>query len=212
MIDQNYLDRLVIYFDSKKEIIEAYFGFAYNDNTKANELILAVYHFGNVQEIQRDTWLIKSEFYPELQLYFASSENDPALFEFVKNNNFSFYNKTHSKLLEQKIMKRWFDKARFETDLVIFLKENNPITLARDFETSSHTLTFQTFIRNSGEFVPLFSDREMVSKCGMTEIPSNLTILEFDWQKLNTVLDKKLDDSFYVLNPGNPFEVEIFPS
>jgi hypothetical protein len=208
-IDGDFINDLINYFGSKQEVIEAYFGFACTQVTKANQLIPAVYHNGQLQDIQRATWSIKTKYFSDSPLYFASNEIDKDLFEFIKSHNFSFYFKEQNKLLEQKIMQRWFEKLRFEKAFKQFLKHSKIITLVKDFDPSNHFLTFQSYTRNSDEFVPLFSDKEMISKSGMAEIYSNLTVMQFDWERLNEVLNKKLDNQFFVLNPGTPFEVEI---
>ena len=68
---------------------------------------------------------------------------------------------------------------------------------------------FQTYVRNGREFIPLFSDKEMIYKSGMTEVPPELTAIEFDWTRVDEMLNGKLSRKFYVLNPGTSFEVEF---
>ena len=63
----------------------------------ANQLILAIDHIGHLEDIQKSTWLIKTKYFPDDLLYFASVERDKDLFDFIKQHNFSFYSNKKSK-------------------------------------------------------------------------------------------------------------------
>jgi len=49
----------------------------------------------------------------------------------------------------------------------------------------------------------------MIQKTGMSVIPENLTVLAFDFNQLNSLIDDNLNNRLYILNPGSQFEFEF---
>jgi type III secretion system (T3SS) SseB-like protein len=207
---KNFVDDLIETFKSTIEVNDAYFGYMYNNNTNNQHLFLSVGLTSNEEGTKSMTWLTKSKYYPDLVLHFASNLSDPNIYDFIKTHNFSFYEKTKSKTLEQKMMRQWFEPEKYKKEFIDTLRQSKISTLLKDFDKESHIINFQTYIRKSGEFIPLFSDREMIKKSGMTNVPSNLTAVEFDFQKLNSILNNGLSNKFFVLNPGTAFEIEFY--
>jgi hypothetical protein len=107
-------------------------------------------------------------------------------------------------------MKKWFEPKKYKNDLVEEIKKSKIVTLLKNFDKESQIIDFQMYVREDREFVPLFSDREMIGKSGMTELPSDLTIVGFDFEKMNELLEGALDNQFFVLNPGTAFEVAFY--
>lgn len=154
------------------------------------------------------THFIKETFLPDIPMYYTSTDDQPELLHFIEETNFPFYIKEKPQPLNILVMKQWFDPT-FKKSFVEQIKTSKVTSLFKDFDPLGRGFDFQTFVRDGKEFIPLFSGKEMVFKSGMTEVPSDLTVAEFDWQKIDDAIDGSLKEHFYVLNPGTSFEVEF---
>lgn len=208
---RNFVSDLVNYFSSNKYITDAWFGYVPLQNAPQPLLFLSLGLTAGADEeaIKATTWFIKQTHFPEgLQL--ATSTSHANVYEFINERNFAFYTAGSNTTLEQAVMKQWFQPERFKQEFIDTLKHSRPVTLIKDLDMNSNIMHFQTFVRNSGEFIPLFTGKEMVAKSGMTEVPPNLTVMEFDFEKINELLGYALNNNFFVLNPGTAFEVEFY--
>ncbi|MBB6502502.1 enhanced serine sensitivity protein SseB C-terminal domain-containing protein [Pedobacter cryoconitis] len=208
MTDTGFVDSLINLFRTKPAVLKAYFGLLYDEEKGGNDLFLAVDHQGDEEEIKKTTHFIKSTFLPAQQLFFTSKEDQPELMDFIKGTNFPFYVKDKTLALNVLIMKLWFDPT-YKKSFIQQIKMSKVTSLFKDFDPQSKVVNFQTFIRDGKEFIPLFSEKEMVFKSGMTQVPTDLTVAEFDWKKIDEAIDRGVKQHFYVLNPGTSFEVEF---
>lgn len=207
--DDSYIGNLISLFISYPAVTAAYFGLLYGDTDMEGDLFLAVAHAGDTEELHLMTEKLRQTFFPEKKIYFTSDSFQPELMGYIVEGNFPFYVKNRPQALSVTIMKQWFNPEKYITDLIRQIKTGKVISLFKDFDPFSSNLNFQTFVRNGREFIPLFSDKDMVFKSGMTEVPEDLTVMEFDWRKVNNVVDGNFKEHFYVLNPGTSFEVEF---
>jgi len=209
-INRNYMDELVSFFTSNPAVSKAYFGLIYNEEESREDLFLAVEHEGDLSAIKSITGRLKQKFLPaERKLFFTSTENQPELFNYVAQNNFPFYVQDKPQPLPVAVMKQWFNPEKYRKEFLYRVKTGRLSSLFKDFNPNSNMIYFQTYVRNGREFIPLFSDKEMIYKSGMTQVPPELTAIEFDWTRVNEMLNGKLSRNFYVLNPGTSFEVEF---
>jgi len=206
MTDTGFVDSLINLFRTKPAVLKAYFGLLYDEENGKSDLFLAVDHQGEVEELKKATYFIKNAFLPAQQLFFTSKEDQPELMDFIKETNFPFYVKDKTQVLNVLIMKLWFDPT-FKKSFIQQIKMSRITSLFKDFDPHSEIINFQTFIRDGKEFIPLFSEREMIFKSGMTQVPADLTVAEFDWKKIDEAVDHGVKEHFYVLNPGTSFEV-----
>ncbi|TWV99344.1 enhanced serine sensitivity protein SseB C-terminal domain-containing protein [Chitinophaga pinensis] len=91
--DRNFVDDLVSYFSSETAVTAAYFGFAYNNTSKAHILVLAIDHQGDEDAIQEITWMIKSQFMQDTEIFYTSSVTNPELTDYIRQHNLPFYHK-----------------------------------------------------------------------------------------------------------------------
>lgn len=122
---------------------------------------------------------------------------------------FPFYVKGELRFLNVAIMRYWFNPGLYENDLIHQLKTGTAISLFKDFDPFGNAIIFLTYIRDGKEFIPLFSEKDMIFKSSMKEVPQDLTVMEFDWAKVDKVVEGNLREHLYVLNPGTSFEFEF---
>lgn len=206
---KSYVEHLARVFAAKPDIEQAYFGLLYQEGQEKGDLFLAVEHSGDGKEIEKMAEIVRSTYMPERKLLFASSTIKPELLDIIAESNFPFYVKNKASLLNIAIMKQWIDPERYTRDFLLQIQTGRVTSLFKDFDPLSNVFSFQTYVKEGRAFIPLFSDRQMVYKSGMTEVPSDLTILEFDWVKIQEAIDGKFRRHLYVLNPGTSFEVEF---
>ncbi len=206
--DLGFVDNLINLFITKPTVQKAYFGLLYDEEKDDSDLFLAVDQLGDADGVKKMTHFIKTTFLPGKQLFYTSTEDQPELLEFIQRTNFPFYVKDNPQPLNVSVMKQWFDPS-YKRSFVEQVKISKVTSLFKDFDPLSKRIDFQTFVRDGKEFIPLFSEKDMVFKSGMTEIPNDLTIAEFDWRKIDEAIDGSLKQHFYVLNPGTSFEVEF---
>jgi len=207
--NKSFIDNLVRVLAANPAIEEAYFGLLYNDQQEREDLFLGIAHQGAAEEIQNMTDIVRQTYLPQREILFASTAFQPELFGIIANSNFPFYIKNRSLPLNMAIMNQWFDPEAYRNNFMFQVRTAKVTSLFKDFDPMSNVLNFQTFVRNGKEFIPLFSEREMIFKSGMTQVPSDLTALEFDWTRIDEAIDRKDKLHFYVLNPGTSFEVEF---
>lgn len=208
-MNKNYIESLISFFSSSPAVLKAYFGLLYNEQDDTEDLFLAVEHDGDLDVIRSAVELLRQQFLPYRQLSFTSSEYDPELLGFIEQTNSPFYALDEPKPLHVAVMKYWFEPEKYRKEFIKQVTTARLRSLFKDFNPMSNALNFQTFVKDGREFIPLFSDKEMIVKSGMTEVPSDLTVVEFDWSKVDELLDGKLRDNFYVLNPGTSFGIEF---
>lgn len=207
--DMGFIENLVNLFVTKPTVLRAYFGLLYDEENDDNDLFLAVEHLGEDEGLKKMTRLIKDTFLPDIAMFYTSTEDQPELLDFIEETNFPFYVKDKPQPLHILVMKQWFDPS-FKNSFIEKVKTSKVTSLFKDFNPLGKGVDFQTFVREGKEFIPLFSEKEMVFKSGMTEVPSDLTVAEFDWRKIDEAIDGSLKEHFYVLNPGTSFEVEFY--
>jgi hypothetical protein len=61
-IDEDFVDRLIAFFESQPEVSNAYFGMLQNSNTNTSHLFLAVDHNGDENYMMQQTWNIKTHY------------------------------------------------------------------------------------------------------------------------------------------------------
>jgi hypothetical protein len=206
--DESYIGRLAQLFAATPAVVRAYFGLLYDVQDNA-ELFLGVELEEEAEEIGPMTEKLRATYMPARLVHFVSNIGEPELLDYVVESNFPFYERNRPNPLNMAVMKCWFNPTRYKSDLIRQVKNGTVTTLFKDFNPFGDSLNFQTYIRNGKEFIPLFSDEEMIGKSGMTELPEDLTIMEFDWIKINEAVSGNLREHFYVLNPGTSFEVEF---
>jgi hypothetical protein len=206
--DESYVERLAQLFAATPAVARAYFGLLYDVQNRA-ELFLGVELQEEAEEIGPMTEKLRATYMPARLVHFVSNMREPELLEYVVESNFPFYERNRPTPLNMAVMKCWFNPARYKSDLIRQVKNGIVTTLFKDFNPFGDSLNFQTYIRNGKEFIPLFSNVEMIGKSGMTKLPEDLTIMEFDWIKINEAVSGNLREHFYVLNPGTSFEVEF---
>jgi len=208
-IDNSYLGNLVSLFISDPAVKKAYFGLLHYEGQLHGDLFLAIEHDGEADEIYQMTEQIKQNHLPDQEIFFTSTAIQPELLDHIIESNFPFYVKNKPQALNLAVMKQWFNPIKYKKDLIRHIKTGKIISLFKDFDPLSDTLNFQTFIRNGKEFIPLFTEKDMIPKSGMTELPKDLTMLEFDWRKVDEGVDGHLKEHYYILNPDTSFEVEF---
>ncbi|PSL34549.1 enhanced serine sensitivity protein SseB C-terminal domain-containing protein [Chitinophaga ginsengisoli] len=201
----NFVDDLVTYFSSQPEVTAAYFGFAYN-SVKQYQLFLAVDHEGIAEVISDPTWMIKSAHMSDTEIQYASPTRSSDMLEYISQHNPPFYHKDNSALLQQKVMKQWFDVTKYKQELIDTLKASKVFTLAHEYEKPADRLSFTTYVRDTGEFIPLFSHQDMIAKSGISEIPTGRLAVQLPFEMISKMLGQ---EQFFILNPGTPFEVEL---
>lgn len=204
--DSNFVDDLVSYFRSQPEIIAAYFGFVYNNADKQYQLFLAVDHDGEAGPISELTWMIKSQHMNDTDIQYASPEQSSDMLEYISQHNPPFYHKDNSALLHQKIMKQWFNVKKYKQELVDTLMQSEIFTLAYEYDKPDDRLAFTTYVRPGGEFIPLFSNHDMIAKSGISDIPAGKVAMKIPFEMIVKMLRQ---EQLFVLNPGTPFEVEL---
>jgi hypothetical protein len=207
--NKSFIDNLVRVLAANPAIAKAYFGLLYNDQLEQDDLFLAIEHQGAAEDIINMVEIVRQTFLPGREIAVVSTGFQPELFDIIADNNFPFYSKNRSLPLNMAIMNQWFDPATYRKNFMFQVRTSKVTSLFKDFDPMSNVLNFQTFVRDGREFIPLFSERDMIFKSGMTEVPSDLTPLEFDWAKIDEAIEKKDKLHFYVLNPGTSFEVEF---
>lgn len=207
--NKSFTDHLVRVLAANPAIEKAYFGLLYNDQQEGEDLFLGIEHKGTAEEIRNMTDIVRQTFLPNREILFASTGFQPELFSVIENSNFPFYIKNRPLPLNMAIMNQWFDPATYRNSFMYQVRTGKVTSLFKDFDPMSNVLNFQTYVRNGREFIPLFSEREMIFKSGMTQVPSDLTALEFDWTRIDDAAEQKKRQHFYVLNPGTSFEVEF---
>lgn len=204
--DRNFVDDLVSYFSTQPEVTAAYLGFAYNSHVKQYHLCLAVDHEGEDELISNRIGMIKSVHMSDTDIQYASSKSSSDMLEYISQHNPPFYHKDNSALLQQKIMKQWFDVKKYKQELIDTLKASSIFTLAHEYEQSTDRFSFTTYVRDSGEFIPLFSNQEMIAKSGISQVPSGRLAVQLPFEMILKMLRR---EQFFILNPGTPFEVEL---
>ncbi len=204
--DRNFVDDLVSYFSSKQEVIAAYFGFAYNTIDKQYHLFLAIDHDIEAESVSQMTGFLKSLHMKDTQIEYASPTQSSDMLEYISQHNPPFYHRDAPALLHQKIMKQWFNVKKYKQELIDTLKESKVYTLANQPEKPDDRIGFATFVKPNGEFVPLFSREDMISKSGMSQIPVGMAAVQMPFEIILKMLG---NEQFFVLNPGTPFEVEL---
>jgi hypothetical protein len=207
--NKSFIDNLVRVLAANPAIEKAYFGLLYNDQREGEDLFLGIAHQGAAEDIRNMTDIVRQTFLPQREILFASTGFEPELFGIIENSNFPFYIKNRSLPLNMAIMNQWFDPEAYRNNFMFQVRTAKVTSLFKDFDPMSNVLNFQTFVRDGREFIPLFSEREMIFKSGMTQVPSDLTALEFDWTRIDEAVDRKDRLHFYVMNPGTSFEVEF---
>ncbi len=203
---QNIIEDLIGFFDEKKNIKAAYFGMLHQEGEDKSQLVLAVTHTGNLEHIKKLVHAIKHKHHPTLELSFASPEDQEDVFEFVRNTNFAFYLENKSLNVAQEIMKQWFSKQKYSTQLWDALSTNDPIILVRNLNEETSSFDVQTFLNNKKPFVPVFSSPEMLAKCGLKNIPNGMTAIACNWKE---VFGEKLKGQTAILNPGTHFQIRF---
>jgi hypothetical protein len=204
--DRNFVDDLVSYFGSRPEVNAAYFGFAYNNAEKAYHLFLAVDHQGEAATIQQLTWTIKSAYMSDTRIHYACRANNPDLLDYISQHNPPFYHKEDTTVVQQKVMKQWFNVDKYQPELIEALSQTDVLTLTHKLNAGSDQLKFATHVREGAEFVPLFSKQEMIAKSGINDIPQDRAVMKMPFAMLQKMVGQRY---FFVLNPGTPFEVEL---
>lgn len=207
--DKSYFDNLVRVLTASRRIEIAYFGMLYDEQEDSEELFLAIAHQGEPDEVKEVAEIVRNTYLPNRRIGIASSVADPELFNFIQEHNFPFYIKERLMALPVAIMNMWFDPERQHQEFLFQIRNGSLYSLFKDFNSSTNVLQFQTFVRDGKEFIPLFSDHDMIYKSGMTEIPPDLTPLKFDWAKIDSAVEGRLQSHLYVLNPGTSFEIEF---
>ncbi|MBB6272048.1 hypothetical protein HDF26_002505 [Pedobacter cryoconitis] len=207
--DMGFVENLISLFTSKPNVLKAYFGLLYDEGKDDNDLFLAIDHLGGAKGLKKMTYFMKETFQPDIPMFYTSTQEQPELLGFIEETNFPFYVKDKPQPLHISVMKQWFDPG-YKKAFIEKIKTSKVTSLFKDFDPLGKGFDFQTFVRDGKEFIPLFSGKEMVYKSGMTEVPSDLTVAEFDWLRIEESIDGSLKEHFYVLNPGTSFEVEFY--
>lgn len=208
-IVRNFIDDLMTSFQLNEYISDASFGYVFNKNTSLQHLFIAMGISADEEEIKTMTWYIKSKYYPDAVFNFASSLSDPAIYTYIKENNFSFYEREKQKILEPKILQYFLDPVNYRLEVIEVIRQASLLTLAKDVSMESEEVTFKTYFRENGEYIPLFTDIAMVEKSGVLEGTDQLTPMTINFERLHDLLGTTADKTLYVLNPGSLFEVEF---
>ncbi|QHS58300.1 SseB family protein [Chitinophaga agri] len=203
--DRNFVDDLVSYFSSNPDITAAYFGFGYNNTTRQHILVLAIDHQTDEDTVRDLTWMIKCLFMSDTDIHYTSNITNQELLDYIKQHNPAFYHQDGSAVLQQKIMKQWFDQQQYHTELIDTLKTTPVFTLAHKMENSKD-LMLATYVRESGEFIPLFASEDMIAKSGMINLPDDRVVVKMTFQR---ILNGINPGQLFILNPATPFEVEM---
>jgi hypothetical protein len=206
--NNGYIDNLIRLFEGSPTVSKAYFGL--NPTPKGErELFLAVEQDDESDDIQRMVEMVTQTYAPQKRVFFTSKCYLPEWLDYILPSNFPFYVKDHPQHLHVAIMKHWFEPELYQQDLLSHIRNGRPVSLFKDFDPEDNHIIFQTYVRNGEEFIPLFSSKDMIFKSGMTSVPEDLTVMEFDWLKVDELVQGKLKDQYFVLNPGTSFEVEF---
>ena len=207
-MNKNYIENLIAYFSSNPAVYKAYFGLLYKADG-LTDFFLAIEHNGDLEEIESTTELIREQFLPDREVQFASTERDPDLLGAIEKMNSPFYVLDEARPIYVAAMKYWLEPEKYKKEFIRKVTTGRLRSLFKDFDPQSNILNFQTFRKEGREFIPLFSDKELIVKSGMTEVPPDLTVVEFDWPMIDDLLGGKLQENFYVLNPGTSFSIEF---
>jgi len=202
----NIIDDLVGFFNEEHTISDAYFGMLLQEGADKSQLVIAVTHKGDLENIKKIIHAIKHKHNPAIELSFASPEEQEDVYDFVRNTNFAFYSKTAILTVNQEIMKQWFTKEKYSTLLWDALEENDPIILVRNINEVNASFDVQTFLNDGKPFIPVFSAPEMLSKCGLKNMPKGMSAIACNWKE---VFGDTLKDQTVILNPGTHFQVRF---
>jgi hypothetical protein len=206
--NNGYVDNLIRLFEGSPSVSKAYFGLNPTPKGEA-ELFLAVDKDDETDDIQRMVEMVNQTYLPYKRVFFTSQSYSAEWLEHIIPYNFPFYVKDHPQHLHAAIMKHWFEPELYQQDLLSHIRNGRPLSLFKDFSMEDNHIIFQTYVRNGEEFIPLFSEKDMIFKSGMTRVPDDLSVMEFDWLKVDDMVQGQLRDQFFVLNPGTSFEVEF---
>ncbi|MBW8687290.1 enhanced serine sensitivity protein SseB C-terminal domain-containing protein [Chitinophaga rhizophila] len=201
----NFIDDLVSYFTATPEITAAFFGFAYDQATRKHLLVLAIDHMGDEEAVQQLTWMIKSTYMSDTEIYYASRHTNQDLVEYIRQHNAPFFSKGNPQLLQQQIMKQWFDEPTYRQELIDTLQTYELFTLAHKVENSKD-LMLATYKREEDDFIPLFSLPEMIGRSGMINVPDDRVLVKMT---LRRILGGINPGQLFILNPSTPFEVTM---
>lgn len=208
-IKRDFVSDLLSYFQSKPEIEAAYFGYLYSADEKVNHLFLGIQHKGQLKEIKEMTYSLKSFHFPNEQILFTATEDHPELLDLIKSTYFPFYEKNVKNDIHLEIIRQFFDQ-KYKSSLIDAIKKNKVCFLGNVDEEDG--IYFQTYIKEGHEFIPIFSSKEMVFRCGVKSIPSHLNLIQIKWEEVMKWTDAYQEEPthYFILNPSHPFEVELF--
>jgi len=202
----NIIDDLVGFFNEENSIKDAFFGMLHQEGTAKNQLVIAVTHKGDIENIKKIVHAIKHKHNPDIEISFASPEEQEDIYDFVRNTNFAFYSEKESLKVHQEIMKQWFTKEKYSTQLWDALSVNDPIILVRNINEENASFDVQTFINDGKPFIPVFSAPEMLAKCGLKKMPEGMSAIACNWKE---VFGDKLKKQTVIINPGTHFQVRF---
>jgi len=203
-VNGSFINDLVDYMKSQETIEEAYFAFLHHAEENKSHLFLGMAHTGMLEDIQKTVTRLKDKHYSEGEVHFTSNEDKPELFDYIRQTNFPFYSKKNQSELNLAIIQQWFEPEKNKQELINTLRKSRVTALVQDMSTEE--IKFQHYMRNDRQFIPLFSHEEMVVKTGMAKMAEEAATISFQWDE---TIEKELKGSFFILNPGNPFEVEM---
>jgi len=204
--EKNFIDDLVDYFAGQPEVNAAYFGFAYDETDKTLRLFLAVDHNGDAAGIQNGAWKVKLTYMSDTEIHYAAATTAPRQYAYICQHNAPFYHRNEPALLQQKVMKRWFDEQRHEAELIATLQQSEVYTIVNTTDRMNKHIVLQTISGRYEKFIPLFSHQDMIAKSQMTKISEHEVHVKLPFEEISKMAGK---NALYVLNPFTPFEVNL---
>jgi hypothetical protein len=203
---RDFISDLVDYFKSKSDVEAAYLGLVPLQDADAPVLFLAVSHFGDENALQGITWMAKSTYLPDLEMMFASNRTQKDVFEYVKANNFAFYQKGVPLVLHESILRQWLEPEKYGNDFHDLIMQSEVSAVVHKLQPDQATITFQSYMKDGQEFMPLFSSDDMIDKCGLAEVPEDLNVISFNFKTMNETISGGLNGKRFIVNPGTSFE------
>jgi len=202
----NFIDDLVDYCSSKPEVNAAYFGFAYDGPDRTQRLFVALDHSGDNSSVKNGVLKIKSAYMNDTDIHYVSSSTEPEQFAYVRQHNAPFFHKDQPFQLQQKVMKRWFDVASYQEELIATLQRSEVYTMVGASERVNKHIVILTIPGRYEKFIPLFSHQDMIAKSQMTKISEHEAHVKLPFEEISGMAGK---NALYLLNPFTPFEVEL---
>lgn len=200
---RNLVDELIQFFQERKEVKEACFGYLLSADGKERRLFLGVNHEGGMKEIGPRTLDLKKLFIPKVEIGFVSTEESPELYLKLREQALFFYSVRQPDAVEIDLV-----RAHFEPHFLESLREQvrhanlwTPVRL-----TQEGPLQLQP-VRIDGESSLIFFTRQSLAEASkFVPLPQGVAFRQINWAES---IGDNIPPYAVLINPGTDFETAI---